>query len=381
MASDRPSDGPAPALPHEFPRRILLAVLDLTPQILTETLSALAARMPSFIPTAIHVVTTTRGRDRARRELLDPATGRFFRFCADHRLDPCAIEFDPGSFLVVQRDERPLEDIFADDHTAAADTILGLVHRLTADDGVAVHASLSGGDRPAAFHLGHALSLYGRTQDRLSHLRFDPPLAAADAPRHSAPTPRDIPDPKPAANAGDTRITLTDVPFLRLREVLPPLPFIEELPPYRTARTDPLHPTPSHTLELHCRRHVLVAAGRTVHLPPADFAFYAVMVRRRAGGQTFVKRDTPDLANEYLREYMRATVDHWSPNAVRVRRRLSKSANHDEWFEQRKARVNRTLRTALGPWLGRACQIGSEGPRGETRFGVYVDPAHITIHD
>ena len=384
MACDGPSDLRTPALPHEFPRRILLAVLDVTPQVLTETLAALAAprdpRLPPFIPTAIHVVTTAPGRDRARCELLDPATGRFFRFCADHHLDPHAIEFDDGSFLVVRRDQRPLDDIIADDHTTAADTILGLVHRLTADDRAAVHASLSGGPRPTAFHLGHALSLYGRTQDRLSYLRFDHPFAATAATRHSAPPPRDIHDRKPAAHAADTRITLTDVPFLRLRELLP-LPFIDELPPYRTASTDPLPLAPPLTLELHCRGHLLVAAGKTVHLPPADFAFYAVMVRRRASRKTFVRHDTPDLPNEYLREYMRATADHWSPNVVRVRRRLSKSANHDEWFEQRKARVNRALRSALGPWLGRACQIEGKGPRGETRFGVFVDPAHITIHD
>ncbi|MBP6582128.1 MAG: hypothetical protein KA204_01445, partial [Chromatiaceae bacterium] len=47
-----------------FPRRILLAVTGLTPQVVTETLYALAMeRQPPFIPTEIHLLTTAEGAE------------------------------------------------------------------------------------------------------------------------------------------------------------------------------------------------------------------------------------------------------------------------------------------------------------------------------
>ena len=43
----------------DFPRRILLAVSGLTPQIVTETLYALAViQKPAWIPTEVHLITT-----------------------------------------------------------------------------------------------------------------------------------------------------------------------------------------------------------------------------------------------------------------------------------------------------------------------------------
>ena len=366
-------------LPHEFPRRILLAVLGLAPQVLTETLYALAVSpaggAPPFVPTAIQVVTTARGRDRARRALLHPQAGRFTRFCADHRLDAHAIRFDDRSFLVAEHDGRPLEDVTtAGAHAAFAAAILRLVRRLTADESTAVHASLAGGRRPMGFYLGHALSLYGRPQDRLSHVLVDPRFAGADAFHHPPPDPATAAIRGRGVNTADARVSLTDVPYLRLRAELP-LPVIDELPPPGAARS---RTRPA--VELHFRRRLMIAERETVHLRPADFAFYALMARRRAAGRDFVNYRTPGLAAEYLREYAAVVTDDWAPNAARVRHRLRHGIDR-EWFEQRKARVNQVLRTALGVWFSGPYRIVGAGRRPDTRFGLLVDPARIAFRD
>lgn len=377
---DAPDGASAPALPHEFPRRILLAALGLTPRRLTEALYALivpADGGPPFVPTAIHVVTTTRGRDRARRELLDRETGRFLRFCADCRLDPSQIAFDDDSFIVVERDGRPLEDITtAADHAAAAEALVRLVRRLTSDDDAAIHASLAGGRRTIALYLGHALSLYGRPQDRLSHVVVDPRFA--DHAFHYPPVP-------PATlvirgrrvNTADARVTLADVPFFRLRAELP-LRVIDELPPPGATGTHASLAAATPTIELHLRRNLLIAGGETVPVPPANFAFYAVMARRCAQGRDFVNCRTPNLASEYLQEYTKVTADRWAPNVERVRHRLRNGAD-SKWFEQRKTRVNRAIRIALGAWLGRPYLIASRGGWRDRRFGLAIDPAHISF--
>ena len=383
MATSEGRNGPnTPASPHEFPRRILLASLGLTPQVLTETLYALVSPrdgdVPPFVPTEIQVVTTIAGRDAARRELLVPTTGRFFRFCADYGLDPRTIAFDDRSLVVVERDGRPLPDIVtAADHAAVAATLLDLVRRLTADDRAAVHASMAGGRRTLAFYLAHALSLYGRVHDRLSHVRVDPRFAGSDAFYYPPPKPAIVVVRGRHLNTADAGVALADVPILRLRDELP-LRLIDALAPHSTAQADGSPPAARPTIELDPSRRLIAAGGYPIHLPPADFAFYAVMVRRRALGHGFVNHRTPDLAAEYLHEYAEAAPDQWAPTVERVRHRLRNGTDR-EWFEQRKARVNRAIRDALGVWRARAYEIVSEGRRPDTRFGVSVDPAHITL--
>jgi len=57
--------------PATYPRRILLAVCGLSPQIVTETLYALASApdLP-FVPTEVHLITTREGAQRAELSLL-----------------------------------------------------------------------------------------------------------------------------------------------------------------------------------------------------------------------------------------------------------------------------------------------------------------------
>lgn len=49
---------------ESYQRRILLAVTGLSPQVVTETLYALCVvQKPNFIPTEIHILTTTEGAE------------------------------------------------------------------------------------------------------------------------------------------------------------------------------------------------------------------------------------------------------------------------------------------------------------------------------
>ncbi len=71
---------------NRHPRRILLAATGLTPQVITETLYALATAEMPFVPTEVHLVTTATGAENARLNLLLPKTGWFHRLRADYRL-------------------------------------------------------------------------------------------------------------------------------------------------------------------------------------------------------------------------------------------------------------------------------------------------------
>jgi CRISPR-associated protein (TIGR02584 family) len=157
--------------PESYPRRILLAVTGLSPQILTETLYALAVkRKPAWIPTEIHVITTKPGAENLRQALLSNDAAWFHRLRQDYRLPEIAFDIEnihvitgPGGML--------LDDIVEDtDNEAVADFITEQVRSLTADPKASLHVSIAGGRKTMGFFIAYALSLFGRLQDRLSHI-------------------------------------------------------------------------------------------------------------------------------------------------------------------------------------------------------------------
>lgn len=369
-------ESPAARPPHAFPRRILLAVIGLTPQVLTETLYALAVRPASggvsFVPTEIRVVTTREGRERARLMLLDPDDGRFHQLCTEYRLDRRAIAFGDDSFHVVERGGRPLADITDEaDNTAVADTLSELVRELSADPDAAIHASLAGGRKTMGFYLGYALSLYGRPQDRLSHVLVNEPFSSAQEFYYPPAKPKRLVIRERPVHTRDARIMMADIPFVRLRDGLP-----RRLVDGKASFSDTVSAAqralrPPRLVVATAQRRV-IAGGAGVTLAAAEFAFYAFLARRRAAGGDFVEWRTPGIADAYLREYRR-TVDALSGNLERVEQRLARGADK-AWFDERKAKVNRAIRDELGESLSRIYEIASEGARPDTRYGLRIDP-------
>jgi CRISPR-associated protein (TIGR02584 family) len=156
---------------------VLLAVIGLSPQIVTETVYALAVEQhPPWVPTEIHVITTGKGAQNARLELLSDDPGWFHRLREDYGLPE--ISFDTGHIHVIKGpDGEPLDDILADtDNAAVADFITEHVRAITADPAASLHVSIAGGRKTMGFYVGYALSLFGRAQDRLSHVLVSPPF-------------------------------------------------------------------------------------------------------------------------------------------------------------------------------------------------------------
>ncbi|MDX8402341.1 MAG: CRISPR-associated ring nuclease Csm6, partial [Mariprofundaceae bacterium] len=212
------------ANPERFPRRVLLSTAGLTPQVVTETLYALAVGGPRpFVPTEIHVFTTAEGADRVRLQLLSDDPGWFHRLRDEYALP--SIRFSMETVHVVQGEGAPLRDIHSPEENALmADAATSLVRELCADPNAAVHVSIAGGRKTMGYYLGYALSLFGRAQDRLSHVLVEPPFESH--PEFFYPTRRkrviytQAPDRKPI-DTSEARVKLAEIPFVRLREGLP----------------------------------------------------------------------------------------------------------------------------------------------------------------
>lgn len=367
--------------PYESPRRILLAVTGLSPQVVTETLYALAVKQdPPFVPTEIHLITTAEGADRARLTLLSEDPGWFHRLCRDYRLD--GVRFDESHIHTLDRPNgQPLDDIRTPgDNERTADLLTEWVRLFTADPKSTLHVSIAGGRKTMGFYLGYALSLYGRPQDRLSHVLVSAPYESNQEFYYPTPYSRVIftqgPDSRPL-DTKDAKVTLAEIPFVSLRHGLPEnlltgqSSFSETVAAARRA----LGP---HELLIDRRRRCVRASGIEVKLPPADLAFYGLFARRRSGNKAPLPcpaEGAPELeyAAMFLAEY-RAILGLMG-NDDRTVAALARGMSKD-YFLERKSSVNRKLKDTLGysaePYL-----IQGKGKRPRTRFELGIEASSV----
>lgn len=328
-------------------RRVLLAVTGLTPQVVTETVYALAREGRHALPSEVHLVTTAEGAERARLALLSDQPGWFKRFLSDMSLG--SIDFcDRNIHVIVSPDGKALQDIRdASDNIAAADQIAELVRRFTEDDVAHLHVSLAGGRKTLGFLAGYSLSLWGRASDRLTHVLVSEPFESTWDFFYPTPYERIIETRGgKLADCATAEVTLADIPFVRLRHGLP-----RELLTGRArfaqavARAQARLGPPC--LELDLEGGEARMGGRPLTLAPADLAFLAWFARRAQGGAGPVAcpaDGAPSL--EYARAYLAEYDIVRGANRNVLRRYRSGMAKSD--FEERKSRLNRALRDQLG---------------------------------
>ncbi|MFA7097496.1 MAG: CRISPR-associated ring nuclease Csm6 [Gammaproteobacteria bacterium] len=365
-----------------YPRRILLAVTGLSPQVVTETLYALAVRQrPPFIPTEVHLLTTVEGAQRARLALLSDDPGWFHRLRKDYGLPEIA--FDENHIHVLTAaDGTPLSDIRSpQDNECAADAITEMVRAFTEQPDTALHVSIAGGRKTMGFYLGYALSLFGRAQDRLSHVLVSEPFESSWDFFYPTPYSRVLAtrDNK-LADARDAQVTLADIPFFSLRHDLP-----EHLRKGRARYSELVAAAraavgPAELIIDPVARRIR-AAGRIVELPPAELAMLALFARRAQQNLPALKAPgkgvpDPEWAERFLSEY-RAICGEMA-DIDDTERALRKGMDGD-YFSSRLSKLKRKLERALGP-AARPYLIdgGSTRPR---RYRLALPPEAIRFDE
>jgi len=368
--------------PEDYSRRVLLAVTGLSPQVVTETLYALACkRQPPFVPTEIHLLTTAEGRQRADLALLSEEPGWFHRLRKDYALPP--IDFDASSIHTIEDDEgRPLDDIRSPvDNVRLADRVTDMVRQLTADESAALHVSIAGGRKTMGFYLGYALSLFGRPQDRLSHVLVSEPFESSwdffyPTPYERIITTRD----NKLVDTRDARVELAEIPFVRLREQLAQTP-LDQPGSFAAAVDRAQQALPPLSLEIYTRRRLVRAGGEIIRLEPIQFAFYWTFAHRRKAGLSGLHWSEDRLVEELLERYSELVGIHsgdYERTEGAYRRGFDKSN-----FDPLKSHVNRCLESVLGRRAAKPYLITRQARISGTRyhrFGLDLEPERITIH-
>lgn len=269
--------------PHEYPRRVLLLVAGWTPQVVTETVFALTqARTPRFVPTHVQVVTTRTGREQCEIALL--RHGWFQRLREEWALPP--MEFRTADLHVITNTRgEELEDIrTAADNAAAANAIASLIRNISADEDCALHVSLAGGRKTMGYFAGYALSLFGRGQDRLSHVLVDAPFESYKdfffPTRGSCPIVRKVDGKEVWADCQNAHVDLAEIPFVRLRRGIPSALLLAEAD-YMTWVRRGSEAVRAPRLQVDFKNRRVVAGGfDLVRLEPTDRAVLAWLAWR-----------------------------------------------------------------------------------------------------
>lgn len=369
-------------------RRVLVAVTGLTPQVVTETIFALATRKPDWIPDEVHVLTTLTGAELARQHLLAAQTGQFHRLCADYELG-CIAFGESHIHVLCDTNGRGLEDIRSpSDNMAMADAILAKIAGITADPSSELHVSLAGGRKSMGFFAGYALSLYGRPQDRLSHVLVSPGFETHPAFFFPPRIPVVLSGRNgESLNTADARVDLAEIPFVRLRDRLP----MELIAGGRFAdAVAAAQRLESPSLFVSTQRREIICSGARVKLSALNFAIYAWHAwRTKTLPEPGIRLAQFNMVKSPLRrelfEYGKrlypnphgVDAEHWD-NA----RLDADHANFSQWLAEKRSRINEAIRRTVGKAGERMYGIASETLAGKaTSHRLLVPPDAIEFEE
>jgi len=350
-------------------RRILLCATGMSPQIVTETLYALAVKPAEgktpWIPDEIHLISTTTGAAQARLNLLTEAPGWFHKLRHDYSLPE--IKFSNDTIHCIQDAQgRDLDDIRSpQDNESAANSIAELVRKLTEDSNSELHVSLAGGRKTMGYYMGYALSLYGRPQDTLSHILVSGIFEGHPQFYYPTPYPSIIHtrgEKTQALDCADAIIELAEIPFVRLREGLPQRLLDGKANFTETVNVANLAQGEAH-LHIDTRTHAVTVNGLPVNLSNTEFALYYWLAQRALS-------ETPEIRwseyEEWQDGYQPLLVKLFGVSKIssiteRAEQALYKDTNDrkktvNKYFEPIKADMNKALSEQLGAALSQRCK-------------------------
>ncbi|MFN3371034.1 MAG: CRISPR-associated ring nuclease Csm6 [Sphingomonadaceae bacterium] len=194
--------------------RTLLVTAGSTPQVITETIWALAMHNPPWMPDRIVLAATAAGA-RLYQEG-KPDRGLAPLLGEEGRLAALFAALAPGrpmpevELLLPSDGSTPVADLrTAREVELFAEALLERVAQLTEGETGELHLSLAGGRKTMSFLAGQVLTLVGRRQDRLSHVLVEP------AEFESRPDFWWPGDGSPGS--GGARVLLHEVPYVRAR--------------------------------------------------------------------------------------------------------------------------------------------------------------------
>ncbi|MBA4417603.1 MAG: TIGR02584 family CRISPR-associated protein [Syntrophus sp. (in: bacteria)] len=383
---------------HHPPQRdILVAVLGTTPQIISETIFALAQRETPVFPQEIYIVTTAVGRDRAVETLLNQ--GILTRLAAEWNIPVPAIT-DSSFIIPVGPDYGSMEDIRDEkENETMGDIITNLIRRLTEDPDVRLHCSIAGGRKTMSFYLGAALQLFGRPWDKLYHVLVTPEFETNPHFFYPPRTAREIElrcadGSTRMASTGEAIIRLPELPFIRLRERMTlPAQGFRELVAEGQKEIDTATIQPH--VKINLRERTVHVGSAFVEMVPVQIMVYALFLRQKlehckypdriyCGDCTDCFLEMADLCSQATLETMaddyRTIYGGASFRRDEILDRWRKNSNLPGTIRQNISKIKKDIDDQMeDKVLLPLYVISSIKKYGSTRYGVRVEKGKIGV--
>lgn len=358
-------------------RRILVAVTGMSPQVVTETLWAL--HMQGELPDEVHLVTTLHGRNRAIRDLFDPADGQFHAFCRDFMLENKILFSERNITVISTPAGEPLADIRTpEDNAHAADTILRTIRSFCDNPEAQVHVSIAGGRKTMGFFAGYALSLFGRTQDRLSHVLVSEPFESNRDFFYPSPDGKTILAPNGSPlDQRTARVMLADIPFVRLREGLSSAFNSRQERFDEAVRRIQAEILPPISIRFELSKPAVYCSGQKVDLAPLPFVVFLWFAKRCLAGAPPVRPGLVEAAQ------ILALYEEIFPQRAGDLARSAKTMKRPEdvlpVIQEKRSLIHKTLKKELPERVAQHYFIQASGRRLETAYALSIHSEAIEI--
>lgn len=370
----------------------------MSPQIVTETLYGLAVRPINGIPWTpdeVHVVSTNDGLNQIRDRLFDKA--HFQRLLQDYNLP--SIHFNESCLhKICTEDGQVLSDLKTpEDNELAANTICEVIRNFTSSNENELHVSIAGGRKTMGFYAGYALSLYGRSQDRMSHVlveeKFEKCNDVINGFYYPTPNTRLVFGKEGVsqdAKDAKEKIWLANIPFVRLRHHLPEKTLLHKNTFSEViALINQASDVPSIKVDIKNRK--LSLHNKLIDLNTRNFAFYLIFLSNLDGYVAPAKRNiNRPLLEQRTLESDRLAEDFFT-QLERLSSKIDARTDHslregmfEQYFSSCNSSVNKKIIETLGhkiavPYL--ICQKGHQIVKGRNAgiFGLDVLAQQIEI--
>jgi CRISPR-associated protein (TIGR02584 family) len=347
-------------------KHILLAVVGMTPQVVTETLFGLAKHR-GVAMSELCIITTADGKNALLgAQGFPPLQEEVHRMCSRWKIrEPY---FDLSKTLFVASEETvELHDVRTDrENRLFPNLISNVVRQYTADPSTVLHCSIAGGRKTMSVAMAFALSLFGRTDDKLYHVVVSKEFEAS----------RKF---YPETDEEASQIVLAEMPYVRLRDKLPllrdyPQASFSDLVSLAQGVVDEMIYFPP-LVFMKAERTVMIG-DRRIPFRPFDFAFYLFCATQKKpipAGKRFSDQHWKKLQRLY--ERLSPSYGH----RMRMHESFSSAEKRIDLVMKSASTIRRVLTQALGKKMAQQYQVSSIGQYGDVRYEVLLDRAKIVV--
>jgi len=357
-----------------YDESVALFVIGGSPAIVTETLAAYANEDINTVPEKIAITTTTMGKKRLLKTLID--AGGWSKFIAAYPVYR-NMPFSEESISVAGN----LSDISNDEDSRV---MMEAIFRMVIDavDGgkTRVLASIAGGRKTMTYYLGFAMSLFGQPWDRITHVIVPPEWE------------RDRDFLFPPVDKVD-QILLIDTPFIRLHSHIKGSFAHANIDALLQSAQTSLDLAAQHPLMLDISQQTIHYLDQSVTLSPREFSIYQFFAQQKTEHCSKSNRALCDTCRECFLSYDEA--EEKKEDLFKIRMQFGGRFNahyekfEDTWskdyaFRDLLSEPVKKIENAISKVFGadpraESIMIKNIGRRNNSAFGLMAEKKQIKI--